>query len=296
MPGGVRFSFMASGAAGTADGPMMIIAADQAEDRPIVHDDVMRRMAAPVTRAMVAATRWAPVRRWLMGATEKQMPGLWGELLCRKRYAEDHLREALADGVTEVVLLGAGLDTLAYRVPEAAKARVYEVDLPANIERKEAALRRAYGQVPEHVTLVPLDFDYGDLSSALSIVGHPMDARTYFVWEAVTQYLTEDGVRATLNALSASGPGSRLVFTYIRADFLDGSDMYGAAAAYRRFVARDRPLWRFGLPPDEVAPLLAEYGWREVEQLGPAECAERYLRGRDLPVTEVERSVLAERT
>lgn len=276
---------------------MMIIAADQAEERPIVRDDVMSRMAAPVTRAMVTAIRWAPVRRWLMGVTEKQMPGLWGELLCRKRYAEDCLRAALADGVTEVVLVGAGLDTLAYRVPEAAKARVYEVDLPANIERKRAGLKRAFGGVPEHVTLVPLDFDTEDLSAALERAGHRMGTRTFVVWEAVTQYLTEDGVRATLGRLSEAAPGSRLVFTYMRADFLDGSDMYGAAAAYRRFASGDHPLWRFGLLPDDVAPLLAEYGWHEIEQLGPAESAERYLRPahRDLPVTEVERSVLAER-
>lgn len=276
---------------------MMIIAADQAEERPIVRDDVMIRMAPPVTRAMVTAIRWAPVRRWLMGVTEKQLPGLWGELLCRKRYAEDCLRAALADGVTEVVLLGAGLDTLAYRVPEAAKARVYEVDLPANIARKRAGLKRAFGGVPEHVTLVPLDFGADDLAAALERAGHRMGTRTFVGWEAVTQYLTEGGVRATLGRLAEAAPGSRLVFTYVRADFLDGSEMYGTAAAYRRFASGDHPLWRFGLLPDDVGPLLAEYGWREIGGLGPAESAERYLRPahRDLPVTEVERSVLAER-
>ena len=288
---------MASGVAGTADGPMMIIAAEQAEERPLVRDDVTRRMAAPVTRAMAAAIRWAPVRRWLMAVTDKQLPGLWGELLCRKRYAEDGLRTALADGVTEVVILGAGLDTLAYRVPEAARARVYEVDLPANIARKRAALRRAYGEVPGHVTLVPVDFDTEDLAAALERAGHPMGERTFVVWEAVTQYLSESGVRTTLAALAAAAPGSRLVFTYVRADFLDGTNLYGAPAAYRRFASGDHPLWRFGLTPDAVAPLLGAYGWREVEQLGAAECADRYLSpaGRDLPVTDVERSVLAER-
>lgn len=277
---------------------MMIVGAEQAEERPIVRDEVAYRMAAPLARAIITATRWAPVRRWLIGQSERQIPGLWAELLCRKRYAEDCLRAALADGVAEVVVLGSGLDTLAYRVPEAAKARVYEVDQPANIERKRAGLKRAFGRVPEHVTLVPLDFDTEDLAAALESAGHPMDARTFVAWEAVTQYLTEGGVRATLDCLSAAAPGSGLVFTYIRADFLDGGDLHGAAAGHRRFASGAGALWRFGLAPEAVAPLLEEYGWREIQQLGSAEATERYVRptGRDLPVTDIERSVLAERT
>jgi len=285
---------MASGAAGTADGPVVIVAAEQAEARPLVRDDVAYRMAGPAVRVL---TRWAPVRRWLVRMTERQIPGLWAGILCRKRYAEDGLRAALAGGVTEVVVLGAGLDTLAYRVPEAAKAHVYEVDLPANIDRKRARLRRLYGEVPGHVTLVPVDFDTEDLGAALAAAGHKTDTRTFVAWEAVTQYLTEAGVRATLATLGRAAPGSRLVFTYVRADFLDGTDPYGAATARRRFTKGAHPLWRFGLRPAEVGPLLAEYGWREVEQLGPAEFTDRYLRPahRDLPVSEIERSVLAER-
>lgn len=288
---------MASRAAGTADGPMAIVAMEQAEERPLVRDDVAYRMATPVTRAVIAATRWAPVRRLMISGTEKQMPGLWGGMLCRKRYVEDCLRAALADGITAVVILGAGLDTLAYRLPELSGARVYEVDLPHNIDRKRARLRKLYGEVPGHVTLVPLDFDTEDLGTALTAQGHRMDTRTFFAWEAVTQYLTEDGVRATLGHISAAAPGSRLVFTYVRADFLDGGNLYGAKGAHDRFAGAD-PLWRFGLLPENVAPFLAEYGWQEVEQLGPAEFAERYLRPahRDLVTSEIERSVLAERT
>jgi len=80
----------------------------------------------------------------------------------------------------------------------------------------------------------------------------------------------------------------------VRADFLDGSEMYGAEAAFEQFV-RKGPLWRFGLAPDQVADFLAGYGWDEAEQLGPAEFTARYLgpAGRDLPVSEIERSVLA---
>ena len=87
------------------------------------------------------------------------------------------------------------------------------------------------------------------------------DARTFFIWEGVTQYLTEDAVRATLGALQAAPSGSRLVFTYVRRDFIDGVNMYGAAMLYKRFRQRQQ-VWQFGLDPDEVGAFVGEYGWR----------------------------------
>ena len=85
--------------------------------------------------------------------------------------------------------------------------------------------------------------------------------RTFFIWEGVTQYLSEEAVRATLEALRAAPSDSRLVFTYVRRDFIDGQNKYGAEMLYRRFRQR-RQVWRFGLNPDEVAAFVAEYGWR----------------------------------
>ena len=95
------------------------------------------------------------------------------------------------------------------------------------------------------------------------------DVRTLFIWEGVTQYLTEDAVRATLGALQAAPAGSRLVFTYVRRDFIDGVNMYGAAMLYKRFRQRQQ-VWKFGLNPDEVAGFIAEYGWQLVEQTVPS--------------------------
>jgi methyltransferase (TIGR00027 family) len=117
------------------------------------------------------------------------------------------------------------------------------------------------------------------------------------VWEAVTQYLTEDAVRRTLAWLAGNATGSRLAVSFVRRDFLDGTNRYGAARMYRDHVARRR-VWHFGLAPAGVAALLAEYGWTEREQLGPAEYRTRYLEpaGRRLPISAIERFVTAEKT
>jgi methyltransferase (TIGR00027 family) len=286
---------MSRTADGTALGPMVIVAVDQFESAPLVRDPLAGRLLPASGRAAVALTRWPPLRRAMVSATEKKAAGLWASMLCRKRYLDDQLLDAAAGGLDAVVILGAGFDTRAYRLPELRGIPVCEVDLPAGTARKSAALRKQFGRIPDGVTLVPVDFETQDLREELGRHGFAGGQKTFVVWEAVTQYLTEAAVRRTLEHLTDVAPGSRLGFTYLRRDFLDGTHSYGARAAYDDFVVKRR-LWRFGLHPGEVAGLLAEYGWREREQLGPAEFTTRYLEpaGRDLPVSEIERSVLAE--
>lgn len=285
---------MGSQAAQTALGPMVIVAVDRNDEAPLTDDALAYRLLPAGMRLGVTVTRWSPLRRAMIRATERKLPGMWASFLCRKRYIDDSLHDAARSGLDAVVSLGAGLDTRAYRLPALAETPVYEIDLPGNIERKRALLARLYGEVPEHVTLVPVDFETQNLQDVLAAYGYWRDHKTFFVWEAVTQYLTEEGVRRTFDFLAGARAGSSLVFTYIRKDFLDGIHFYGAEAGYREYVAKRR-LWRFGMDPDQVAGFLAEYGWREVEHVGPRVFTDRYVRpsGRDLPVSEVERSVRA---
>ncbi|WP_230466129.1 class I SAM-dependent methyltransferase [[Actinomadura] parvosata] len=226
------------------------------------------------------------------------MPGLWAAMLCRKRYADEQVRAALESGIDQVVVLGAGLDTRACRLV-VPKARAYELDLAGNIARKHARLSDVFGRLPDGLTLVPIDFDRDDVAAALADDGFRVERPAMFVWEAVTQYLSEDGVRATLSSLSGAAPGSRLIFTYLLQDFLDGTELYGGGRMYRRFVAQQR-IFRFGLHPGDVAGLLAPYGWIEREQVGTEDYLERYVRpaGRERGLaapTPVERFVYAEK-
>jgi methyltransferase (TIGR00027 family) len=223
---------------------------------------------------------------------------LWGALLCRKRYGDEQLVQAVEAGVRQVVVLGAGLDTRAYRslVP-GPQPRTFEVDLPASSREKQSKLVRTFGQVPDHVSLVAVDFERGELQRALLQAGFDPAAPALFIWEAVTQYLTPSAVRETLASLAGAASGSRLLFTYVQQDFLDGSNMWGCPGLYERFVTR-QAMWHFGLQPAAVAPLLGEFGWTEREQVGRAEYLARYVapRRRPLTVTDLERFVLAFRT
>ncbi|HEY2503538.1 MAG TPA: SAM-dependent methyltransferase [Mycobacterium sp.] len=284
-------------AAQTAFGPMVLAAVEQNEppDRRLVDDDLADLFLPVSMRWLVGATRWGPARRLMIRGSEFTGPGLWVNMACRKRFIDDKLKEAL-DDIDAVVILGAGLDTRAYRLTRQVRIPVFEVDLPVNIARKAETVRRVLGGPPLSVRLVALDFERDDLLTSLAEHGYRTDYRAFFVCEGVTQYLTEDGVRRTLEGLRAAAPGSRLVFTYVRRDFIDGTNRYGTRTLYRNVRERQQ-LWRFGLEPDEVAGFIADYGWRLVEQAGPDEFVQRYVEptGRKLNASQLEWSAYAEK-
>ena len=282
----------------TAFGPMVLAAVEQNEPagRRLVDDDLAELFLPTSLRWLVAATRWGPARRLMIRGSEFTGPGLWVNMACRKHFIDDRLKEAL-DDIDAVVILGAGLDTRAYRLTRQVKIPVFEVDQPVNIAMKAKTVRRVLGELPLSVRLVALDFEQDDLLTALAEHGYRTDYRAFFVCEGVTQYLTEGGVRRTLEGLRAAAPGSRLVFTYVHRDFIDGSNRYGTRTLYRNTRQRHQ-LWQFGLQPDDVAGFIADYGWRLVEQAGPDEFVQRYVEptGRKLPASQLEWSAYAEKT
>jgi methyltransferase (TIGR00027 family) len=281
----------------TAFGPMVLAAVEQNEapGRRLVDDDLADLFLPAPLRWLVTATRWAPARRLMVRGSEYTGPGLWANLACRKRFIGDKLQQALQD-IDAVVILGAGLDTRAYLLTRQVRIPVFEVDLPVNIARKLETVRRVLGGPPRSVRLVALDLERDDLLTSLAEHGYHTDYRAFFICEGVTQFLSEKTVRRTLEGLRAAAPGSRLVFTYVRRDFIDGTNRYGTRTLYRN-VRQRHQLWHFGLQPEEVAEFVAEYGWRLVEQAGPDELVQRYVAptGRKLKASQLEWSAYAEK-
>jgi methyltransferase (TIGR00027 family) len=277
---------------------MVLVALEQSE-RPgqrLVDDDLAAQFLPTPIRWLVTYAPPNLLRRLTIAAMEREGPGLWASMNCRKRYIADKVTSAL-DDIDAVVVLGAGFDTLAYRLARSTRLPIFEVDQPVNIARKTAAVRRALGAQPDSVRLVPVDFEHDDVMAVLADHGYRPDGRTFFVWEAVTQYLSPNAVQGTLEKLRSAPAGSRLVFTYIRRDFIDGINLYGSESLYRRFVQRER-LWHFGLPPQEVATFLAGHGWHLCEQAGPDLITQRYIEttGRHLTVSPIEWTAYAEKT
>ncbi len=277
---------------------MVQVVLEQAVPQPqrIICDDLAYRFLPAPLRLLVNVVRPEPIRKVLLAVMERQVPGVRGGILCRKRYIDEKLLEALACGIEAVVILGAGMDTRACRIPGLSALRVYEVDLPENIAVKQAILERLFGSVPSHVSLVSVDFGRQDLGRALEEGGFSPENQCFFIWEGVTQYITQAAVCQVFAFLEKARPGSRLVFTFISQDFIDGGKLYGLEVLYRQTRLRNQ-LWQFGMQSGQVGAFFESYGWRELEQVGSAEYQARYLRpvGRVMPVMEVERAVHAEK-
>lgn len=262
------------------------------DERKLIHDDLARQMLPGRLRLLLSVFSFRPIRQVFLNQIEKGFPGTRANL-CRKHYIDDRLVESLGGDTDALVILGAGMDTRAYRIPQLSTIPVYEVDLPQTIAYKESRLRQIYGSVPPHIRLIPIDFDKQALEDVLKSHGYLPDQKGFFIWEGVMQYLSETSVRATFVFLSKVAPGSRIVFTYIAKDFIDGERSYGLERLYQQ----TRSLWRFGLQPSHVSDFIREYSWKELEQIGADEYRQRYLlpMGRTDAVMEIERTVFAEK-
>ena len=275
---------------------MVLVAIEQyyPEGERIISDELARRILPFGFRAEVLLI--GRYKDWIVRKSEEKVPGLWGGIMGRKRYIDDKTAEAVGRGIEAVVNLGAGFDTRSFRLPALADVPAWEVDQAENIGAKRSRLERLFNEVPSHVTLVPIDFDHEDLATVLASHGYDADTKTFFIWEGVTQYLTENGIRSTLSFLAGAAPGSRLVFTYTPRDFIDGEVLYGQEYLYKKMLLKDK-IWLFGFDPEDVDDFLGDYGWHVLEHLGYEELADRYVEptGRKLEFMAIERIVYAEK-
>jgi methyltransferase (TIGR00027 family) len=147
---------MAKKAAKTGSGPTSVVAIEQnfPEGTRLINDDMACRILPFGMRIYVWLTRASWVREWMIGMSEKMTPGAWAIFPCRKRYIDDKVAEAAAEEASTVVNLGAGFDTLAFRLPALDTVQVWEVDQPKNIDAKRSRLKKILGEIPTRLSLV----------------------------------------------------------------------------------------------------------------------------------------------
>jgi len=257
----------------TAQGVALRRAAHQLLDHPPVFEDPL---AVAIAGPQAAEILSAP-ERWAAGESRR----LRAFLAARSRYAEDRLRGAIGRGVRQYVILGAGLDTYAYRArPGREGLRVFEVDHPATQSWKRARLQRAGIAVPDSLVFVPLDFERQVLSEELAAAGFRADRPSFFSWLGVVMYLTLEPAVATLRFIAALPPSSGVAFDYAQpATGLNAAE--GAARdALAARVARAGEPFRLFFEPLRLAAMLQQLGFRDLEDLGPEEIGALYFKDR----------------
>jgi methyltransferase (TIGR00027 family) len=225
----------------------------QAADRRLFDDPDAARFLRPALRVVVIASRWRVLRAAIVAFIDRRWPGPRLSAVVRTRVIDDFVVDAVDDGCTQLLLLGAGYDTRATRLAQVSCALVFEVDHPATQTHKRSVL----GALPERIRYVPVDFEHDRLVSALADAGFDRDQQSCILWEGVFSYLTPAAIDTTLDALVAlCAPGSRVLLTYVDQRVLDAPSSYPQAWLT---VARDvgEP-FQTGLDPSQARAFFAQ--------------------------------------
>jgi methyltransferase (TIGR00027 family) len=208
-------------------------------------------------------------------------------MAARSRYVEDNLASAVAAGVTQYVVLGAGLDTFAYRNPFPG-IRVFEVDFPATQLWKRELLQSAAIPEPANLTYVPLDFEHRTLTEGLAESGFDSQTPAFFGWLGVVPYLTLGAFRATVDLIATMPAGSGVTFDYaLSAEELSPRRQRAREALAARVAAAGEP-FRLFFRSEQLDNELKSAGLQRIEQLDSIEVNERYFANRadDLALPE----------
>ncbi len=245
-------------------------AAHQIHDSPVVFDD-------PIAVALLGPAYAEELRRTPLRDDRPFSIALRAFLVARSRYTEDNLRKAVEGGVEQYVLLGAGLDTFAYR-NSYARLRVFEVDHPATQQWKRELLQRNRIAIPESVTYTPVDFERHSLSSQLRDAGFNHSAPSFFAWLGVVPYLTLEAFRGTVSFIAAQPPGSGLTLDYGQPRaVLPLLERLAHDSLASRVEKAGEP-FRLFFTPAEIASEFSSF--HSLEDLGAPEINARYFSGR----------------
>lgn len=236
------------------------IEARRPASRRVADDPLAVRFLTPEFRLLAGLARIPAVRALIEEFIDRRWPCVRGGVVARTRLIDEKV-VAETPKVRQVVILGAGFDSRAYRLPSMRQVTVFEVDHPATQAAKRRVVQR--GADPAgRIRLVPVVFGADDPAAKLAGSGFEPGAATLVLWEGVTNYLDPDAVDATFRFLAAAvGTGSPVVFTYVDRGIIDGTVRFEGAETTLRAVRRVGEPFTFGLDPGQVADYLAARGF-----------------------------------
>ncbi len=213
------------------------------------------------------------------GIYERMAPGAVAFIIIRERYIDDFLKAGLSEGLDQVVILGAGFDTRAYRIAGIEKARVFEIDHPATQAVKLERLKKVVDPLPSYVTFIPVDFNTQTLGERLLAGGYDEQGKTLFIWQGVTYFLTPEGVDNTLAFIANhSGPDSAVIFDYFYNEVLRDESRRDVKALQRAArISGERYL--FGIDDGQIGPFLTRRGFRDVRNATLEDLKPLYFAG-----------------
>ena len=265
------------------------------KEKRLFEDPFAQKLLPSFHRFIIFLMRRPKIFNFLMRWREKTTPGLVGWMFCRFRYIDDVLKDNI-EKIETVVNLGSGMDCRAYYIPGVKNIRYYEVDHPSVIKKKKAKIKKILGVLPNHVVYVPVDFERQNPETELKKAGYKSSDKTLFIWEGVTQYISEQANAKTFGFIERAVVGSKIVFTYVPKSFIEGKNISDNTKNMYKWMVKRFSLWIFGINPKDIGDYLSKYSLHLIEDIGSEQMQERYMKtvNPGLRVFDIERIALAE--
>ncbi|NUO52757.1 MAG: SAM-dependent methyltransferase [Polyangiaceae bacterium] len=259
---------------------------DEMRREPLFRDPLAGAFLSRRLSVALKLARSRPLRGVLERFADWRAPGARSSAIGRTRYIDDVVRRTVAEGTQQLVVLGAGFDCRAHRMPELSGVRVFEVDRPETQAVKRSRITAARpDRARGNVEYVAVNFEKDDLPTSLRSAGWDDKAPSLFIWEGVTNYLTEAAVAAVLVMVGQNAAGSRIVFTYIHRGVVDGTARFEGADKLVSNVKRLGEPWTFGILPSEIERWLGGFGIALEDDLGADAYRAKYLAAGETGLT-----------
>jgi len=213
--------------------------------------------------------------------SESLFPGIRSSIVARVRYFDDFVEKSSGNGLEQLVILGAGYDTRAYRIEGLKRnVKIFEVDHPNTQSFKIQKLEQIFGSVPEHVVYVPVDFENETLSQRLFDSGYDSSKKTLFIMEGLTMYIPPEAVDETLSFIvENSGKGSQIIFDYYPESIVDGSSELEISENLRKYTSDVGEPLQFGIEEGKVEEFLSKRGFSNIQNVTSEDYKKEYFHG-----------------
>ena len=255
------------------------------ENKRLFNDPVVYHITGIFLRFILKSKS---LKNYFVRKSEEIIPGIIGGQICRTRYIDEKTLDLLKD-IEQIMILGAGFDTRAYRLKGIGNTDIYEIDLPEIQMVKKKRLKNYLGKFPANVTFIPIDFNREKLEDVLERSSFDMTKPSLVILEAVTQYLDKKSVEEVFQFFSQLSNDSYLIFTYILKDVIERKTE--KANKMMGYLEKKGSPFLFGINPSEIKTFLSKYNLEMIADVGTEYYQENYLEplNRNILVTEIER-------
>lgn len=210
-------------------------------------------------------------------------PGVQNSIITRVRYFDEMVKKAVESGFEQLVILGAGYDTRAYRIDGMKDTmKVFEVDHPDTQSRKITRITEIFGTLPDHVVYVPLDLEKQNLAQQLEKSGYSPSKKTLFIMEGLVCYINENAVKATLSFIvKNSGTGSVVLFDYFPESLVNGTCPQEVGKNMRARATEYGEPFRFGIHEGTITAFLEDQGFSHIHSVNCADLKNVYFHGKN---------------